>query len=102
MAEDYRKDDNDFRFEIVKSFGVISTNSKGWKKELSLVKWNGRNAKYDIRDWSPDHSKMGRGITMNEAEFSKLTEIILSSNDTFSVSNSNLYEVQESMQELSA
>ena len=26
-------------------------------------------AKYDIRTWSPDHTKMGKGITLTNEEF---------------------------------
>ena len=71
MADNNKKDD-DFRFEIVKSMGVLSVNAKGWSKEINLVSWNGRDAKYDIREWNPEHSKMGRGITMTEEEISMI------------------------------
>ena len=50
-------------FEIVEELGVLSTSAKGWTKELNLVSWNGRPPKYDIREWSPDHEKMGKGLT---------------------------------------
>jgi hypothetical protein len=55
-------------FNIEENIGEISSNAKGWTKELNLVSWNGGTAKYDIRDWSPDHEKMGKGITLTEAE----------------------------------
>ena len=63
-------------FEIVKHFGVISEEKGGWKKELNLVSWNGRNAKLDIRDWSPGHEKMGKGITLTPDEAGKLVELL--------------------------
>jgi hypothetical protein len=44
----------DIKYEIVKKLGVLSTSSRGWSKELNLVSWNDRPAKYDIREWSPD------------------------------------------------
>lgn len=97
MADNNKKDD-DFRFEIVKSMGVLSVNAKGWSKEINLVSWNGRDAKYDIREWNPEHSKMGRGITMTEEEISNLSQI-LSESET---SGSNLYDLQENVTELSA
>ena len=97
MADNNKKDD-DFRFEIVKSMGVLSVNAKGWSKEINLVSWNGRDAKYDIREWNPEHSKMGRGITMTEEEISNLSQI-LSESET---SGSNLYDLQENVIELSA
>jgi hypothetical protein len=73
MAE---KAKTEIRFEIVQSLGVVSEGSKGWKKELNLVKWNDRDPKYDLRDWSPDHTKMGKGLTLTKEEVSKLKEIL--------------------------
>lgn len=66
----------DIKFEIVQSLGVLSESPKGWTKELNLVSWNGRDAKYDIREWSPDHEKMGKGVTLSKDEFDKLIKII--------------------------
>ena len=48
----------EFTYEIVKTFGVISEGAGGWAKELNLISWNGKEPKYDIRDWGPDHEKM--------------------------------------------
>lgn len=73
----------DVTFEIVKSFGVIATNSSGWMKELNLVSWNDRPAKIEIREWSPDHTKMSRGLTFTTEEteelYSLLTEALADS-----------------------
>ena len=66
----------EIKFEIVQTLGTVSEGSKGWKKELNLVKWNDRDAKYDLRDWSPDHTKMGKGITLTKEEAAKLKEIL--------------------------
>ena len=55
-------------FEIKKRIGVLSTSTKGWSKELNLVSWNGREAKLDIREWSPDHEKMSKGVTLTNDE----------------------------------
>lgn len=66
----------EFTFEIVKNLGVLSESTKGWKKELNIVSWNGGRPKYDIRDWSPEHDKMGKGITMNEEEIQLLKDFI--------------------------
>jgi len=41
-----------------------------------LVSWSGRDPKYDIRSWSPDHKKMGKGITMTKDELKTLAQII--------------------------
>lgn len=64
----------DFKFEIVEKLLVLSTNDKGWTKELNRVSFNGAEAKYDIRSWSPDHTKMGKGITLTNEEFNALLE----------------------------
>jgi hypothetical protein len=63
-------------FKIEKEIGEISANSKGWTKELNLVSWNGGTAKYDIRDWSPDHEKMGKGITLTKEEALALRDLL--------------------------
>ena len=66
----------ELKFEITEKIGVISENAKGWKKELNLVSWNDRDPKYDIREWSPEHEKMGKGITLTDEEFTKLKELL--------------------------
>lgn len=63
-------------FEIIKELGVLSENSKGWRKEINLISWNGATPKYDIRDWAPEHEKMGKGTTLSEDEIMKLKEIL--------------------------
>ena len=67
---------NDFSFTIEKHLGVIATNSSGWTKELNLVSWNGKPAKYDIRDWDENHEKMSRGVTLSEAEMNTIVELV--------------------------
>ena len=66
----------DITFEIKKSFGVLSESSKGWKKELNLVSWNGREPKYDIREWDSEHEKMGKGVTFTEEELLALKGLL--------------------------
>ncbi len=66
----------EIKYEIVKHLGVLSQNAKDWTKEINLVRWNDRAAKYDIRDWSPDHESMSKGITLSEDEMEKLIKII--------------------------
>ncbi|MDY2637119.1 MAG: YdbC family protein [Phascolarctobacterium sp.] len=63
-------------YEIVKHIGVLSTSVKGWTKELNLVSWNGRDAKYDIREWSPEHDKMGKGVTLSSEEIEALKDLL--------------------------
>jgi hypothetical protein len=67
----------EINFEIVKTIGVLSESSKGWTKELNLISWNGRGPKYDIRDWDPDHEKMGKGVTLSEDELLGLKQLLM-------------------------
>ena len=64
----------EFSFEIEEKLLVLSENDKGWTKELNRVSFNGAPAKYDIRTWSPDHTKMGKGITLSNEEFQVLVD----------------------------
>ena len=64
------------KFEIIEELIVLSENAKGWRKELNRVSWNDAEPKYDIRTWSPDHEKMGKGITLSVEELNKLREIL--------------------------
>ena len=67
---------SEISYDILKNYGVLSEEKNGWRKELSLVSWNGRNPKLDLRDWAPDHQKMGKGITLTREEALKLQEIL--------------------------
>lgn len=66
----------EIKYEIVQNIGVLSESSKGWTKELNLVSWNDKDPKYDIRDWDPEHEKMGKGVTLNVEELRKLKEVL--------------------------
>lgn len=55
-------------FVIEKRLGVLSTSANGWRKELNYVSWNGNSPKLDIREWSPDHTHMAKGITLRYEE----------------------------------
>ena len=66
----------EFTYEIVESVAVLSENPKGWTKELNLISWNGKEPKYDIRDWGPEHEKMGKGITLTAADLKALKEML--------------------------
>jgi len=69
---------DDFKFEIVKHFGVLSSEKSGWQKELNMVSWSGRAPKLDVRDWAPNHDKMGKGVTLTEGEAAALAELLVS------------------------
>lgn len=67
---------SEISFEIIETLGVLSTSTKGWTKELNLVSWNGREPKYDLREWSPEHDKMGKGVTLSKEELEALKGIL--------------------------
>lgn len=69
-------DNRDVTYEIVEEIGIISSHPTGWNKEINMVSWNGNSAKYDIRDWSPDHDQMGRGITLHEKEMRMIIDLL--------------------------
>ena len=66
----------EFTYEIVKEIGVLSESARGWKKELNLISWNGRDPKFDLREWGPEHEKMGKGITLTQEDVNALKEIL--------------------------
>jgi hypothetical protein len=66
----------DIKFEIKETVGVLSESAKGWTKELNLVSWNDREPKYDIREWSPEHDKMGKGVTLSKEELKALKQVL--------------------------
>lgn len=67
---------SEIAFEILHSIACLSEEKSGWRKELNLISWNGKEPKYDLRSWSEDHSKMGKGITLSDAELSALKDAL--------------------------
>jgi hypothetical protein len=67
---------SEIKYEIIKKLGAISKSEKGWAKELNLISWNDREPKYDIRDWSPDGSQMGKGVTLSKEELAALKSLL--------------------------
>lgn len=66
----------EIKYEIKESIGVLSESSKGWSKELNLVSWNDKDAKFDLREWDVDHKKMGKGVNLSKEELKKLKDIL--------------------------
>ncbi len=63
-------------FDIVKNIGVLTENKTGWRREINIVSWNGAKPKLDIRDWGPEHQKVGKGLSLNAEEVAILKELI--------------------------
>lgn len=66
----------EIKYEITEEMGVISETTKGWTRELNMISWNDREPKFDIRDWSPDHTKMSKGLTFTLDEINELKELL--------------------------
>ena len=66
----------EFKFEIVEHVGIISSSPSGWNREVNIVSWNEGKPKLDIRDWAPDHQKMGKGIFLTNEETALLMSIL--------------------------
>ena len=66
----------ELKYEVVKELGVLSESPTGWRKEINLVSWNDRDPKYDIRDWTPDRAKMGKGVTLTADEVILLRDLL--------------------------
>ena len=67
-----------FNYEVLNTIGSLSESNKGWKKVVNFISWNGKEAKYDIREWSPDGEKMGKGVTLSKEEMRNLKELLQS------------------------
>ena len=66
----------EFKYEITERIAVLSTNARGWERHLNMISWNDHEPKYDIRDWSPDGSKMSKGISLSHDEMAVLKDIL--------------------------
>lgn len=68
---------SEIRCEMKQHLGVLSKNERtGWTTEANIISWNDGPEKLDIRDWSPDHNKSGKGKTLTEAEARALSTIL--------------------------
>lgn len=63
---------SNIQFEISEHICVLGTTKSGWTKELNKVSWNGHESKYDLREWDPEHLRMGKGITLTNEEMQLL------------------------------
>ena len=63
----------ELKYEIVENLGTLGENARGWSKEVNLISWN---EKEPIRDWAPDHSRMGKGVTLTADELAALKDLL--------------------------
>ena len=64
----------EIKYEIVQEICVLSESARGWTEELNLVSWNDREPKFDIREWAPEHSRMGKGVTLSKEEMQMILD----------------------------
>ena len=63
-------------YDIYRELAVLSTSSRGWSKEINVIAWNNYSPKYDIRDWSPNHERAGKGVTLSREECLNLYRLL--------------------------
>ena len=66
----------ELKYEVVEKIGLLSESPRGWTKERNLISWNEREPKYDLREWSPDGERMGKGITLTKEDLLALRRIL--------------------------
>lgn len=57
------------KYKIVEELCVLSESPSGWRKEVNRVSWNDKDPVLDIRNWSPNHEKCGKGVTLTAEEY---------------------------------
>ena len=62
-------------FKILEHIFSFKENN-GWTKELNVVAWGSRPAKYDIRSWNEGHTKMTKGVTFSREELIQLRDAL--------------------------
>lgn len=66
----------EIKYEITEELAVLSESARGWSKEINMVSWNDREPKIDIREWSPEHERMGKGVTLSKEETKILRDVL--------------------------
>ena len=66
----------EIKYDIIQKIAVLAQRPRGWERQLNLISWNDGEPKYDIRDWSPDGSRMGKGISLSAEELGALKGIL--------------------------
>lgn len=66
----------EIKYEITEELAVLSESARGWTKEVNMVSWNDREPKFDIREWAPEHERMGKGVTLSREEAKILKEVL--------------------------
>ena len=70
------KDQSNYNFKIHEEIAVISRKPSGWTLELNVVSFNGKEAKYDLREWKDGHTSLRPGVRFSESDLKPLMEAI--------------------------
>lgn len=66
-----------FEFHVVKDFGILGkVSEKGWAKHLTKTAYGDGDAKWDIRAWNEDMTKLTKGITLSDNEMEDLYNLL--------------------------
>lgn len=67
---------SEIKYEFKAEHILVANGNKGWNLELNYISWNDRTPKYDLRSWSEDHEKMGKGLTLTKEELVALKNVL--------------------------
>lgn len=70
----------EFKYDIIKELGTLAEPEKGYDTVVNVISWNDGPPKIDIRKWSKDRQKMGKGISITVDECYVLKEIFENNN----------------------
>ena len=62
--------------EVKQVFGFLGEDQDYSKKQLTLTSWGVYSPKFDIRTWSEDYEKAGKGMTFTAQELIALKELL--------------------------
>lgn len=69
------------KFTIYKHIADLSAPNNGRIKELNYIAWDDREPVYDIRTWTKDHSRYGKGVTLTQNEMETLRAVLSEAED---------------------
>lgn len=55
-------------FKIEEQVAILRTAETGWTRELGKVVWYNKPMTIDVRWWSPDKKRAGKGISLTVEE----------------------------------
>ena len=64
-----------FSCEVFEEYGE-PFGDKSWQYRLTKTSWGGKDAKFDLRQWSPEGDKYSKGLTFTDSELYDLLNAI--------------------------